>query len=163
MVCDMLGLLYRIWCWCRCPEIATSSIDWTQLSRFFYLNTETESSLRNVVFLNENRTMDNVQKHYVFMSGSFLPSNKVPNLCFPCRVEVKNAWSFTYVLTLHIHGVVRTYRDQCYPCRHVYGRWVPRNLIVIVAMGRKCVWPWDITQLWRCLKGFSCWTCRVSI
>jgi hypothetical protein len=31
------------------PEIGTSSIDWTQLSRFF-LKTETEFSLRNVVF-----------------------------------------------------------------------------------------------------------------
>jgi hypothetical protein len=30
------------------PEIGTSSIDWAQLSRF-YLKTETESSLRNVV------------------------------------------------------------------------------------------------------------------
>jgi hypothetical protein len=31
------------------PEIASSSIDWAQLSRF-YLKTETESSHRNVVF-----------------------------------------------------------------------------------------------------------------
>jgi hypothetical protein len=31
------------------PEIGTSSIDWTQLSRF-YLKTETESSLQNAVF-----------------------------------------------------------------------------------------------------------------
>jgi hypothetical protein len=38
----------------RCPEIGISSIDWSQLSRF-YLRTETESNLRNVV-LNENRT-----------------------------------------------------------------------------------------------------------
>jgi hypothetical protein len=52
------------------PEIGTSSIDWSQLSRF-YLKTETESSLRNVMFLKINRTvfidkyrtMDNVQKH----------------------------------------------------------------------------------------------------
>jgi hypothetical protein len=33
----------------RCPEIGTSSIDWTQLSRS-YLKTETESGLRNVAF-----------------------------------------------------------------------------------------------------------------
>jgi hypothetical protein len=38
------------------PEIGTSSIDWAQLSRF-YLKTETESSLRNVVFCNINRTV----------------------------------------------------------------------------------------------------------
>jgi hypothetical protein len=42
-------LLYPICCWYRCPEIGTSSIDWVQLSRF-YLKTEIESSLRNVVF-----------------------------------------------------------------------------------------------------------------
>jgi hypothetical protein len=42
------------------PKIGSSSIDWPQLSRF-YLKTETESILRNVI-LNTNRTMDNVQK-----------------------------------------------------------------------------------------------------
>jgi hypothetical protein len=35
-------------CWCRCPEIGTSSIDLAQMSRF-YLKTETKSSLRCVV------------------------------------------------------------------------------------------------------------------
>jgi hypothetical protein len=45
------------------PEIGASSIYWIQLSRF-YLRTETESSLRNVVFfLKMDKTMDNVQKH----------------------------------------------------------------------------------------------------
>jgi hypothetical protein len=34
------------------PEIGTSFIDWVQLSRF-YMNTETESSLWNVLFLNK--------------------------------------------------------------------------------------------------------------
>jgi hypothetical protein len=50
------------------PEIRTSSIDWAQLSSF-YLKTETESSLLNVVFCNINwkvssdkdKTMDKVQ------------------------------------------------------------------------------------------------------
>jgi hypothetical protein len=46
------------------PEIGTSSIDWAQLSRF-YLKTETESSLRNVVFLHKGRTMDNGQQHNI--------------------------------------------------------------------------------------------------
>jgi hypothetical protein len=54
------------------PEIGTSSINWVQLSRF-YLKMETESSLRNVVFYNINRTvfldkdrmMDNIQKHSI--------------------------------------------------------------------------------------------------
>jgi hypothetical protein len=53
-------------------EIRTSSIEWAQLSRF-YLKTETEPSLRNVVFWNINRkvfldkdrTMGNVQKHNI--------------------------------------------------------------------------------------------------
>jgi hypothetical protein len=38
-------------------EIGISSINWAQLSRF-YLKTETECSLQNVVFLNINRMMD---------------------------------------------------------------------------------------------------------
>jgi hypothetical protein len=49
--------------------MGTSSIDWAQLCRF-YLKTEIECSLRNVVLnkkqdgvLNKNRTMDNVPKH----------------------------------------------------------------------------------------------------
>jgi hypothetical protein len=58
-----LSRLYR-------PEMGTSSIDWTQLR--FYLKPETESSLRNVVlkinrtvFLDKDKTMDNVQKHNI--------------------------------------------------------------------------------------------------
>jgi hypothetical protein len=47
-------LVYPLWWWYWCPEIGTSSIDWAQLSRL-YLKTETESNLRNVVFLNKNR------------------------------------------------------------------------------------------------------------
>jgi hypothetical protein len=53
------------------PEMGTSSVDWAQLSRF-YLKTETESSLQNVVLkykqdgvLDKNRMMDNVQKHNI--------------------------------------------------------------------------------------------------
>jgi hypothetical protein len=59
MVCDVLGFNTLSWCWYRCREIETSSIDWVQLSRF-YLNTEAESSLLNVTFW-----MDNVQKHNI--------------------------------------------------------------------------------------------------
>jgi hypothetical protein len=48
-----------------CLEVGTSSIDWAQLSEF-YLKTETESNLRNVVLCNINRKVfldnDNVQK-----------------------------------------------------------------------------------------------------
>jgi hypothetical protein len=54
------------------PEIGNNSIDWAKMSRF-YLKTETESSFRNVVFCNINRTvfldkdrkMNNVQKHNI--------------------------------------------------------------------------------------------------
>jgi hypothetical protein len=73
MVCAVLGLYTLSWCWYRCPEIGTSSIDWAQLCRF-YLKTETESSLWNIVFwnisgmvfLDKNRMMDNVQKHNIW-------------------------------------------------------------------------------------------------
>jgi hypothetical protein len=69
MVCAVLGLYTSSWCWYRCLEIGTSSLDWAQLIRF-YLKTEIESRLRNGVFCNikgtmfldEDRTMDNVQK-----------------------------------------------------------------------------------------------------
>jgi hypothetical protein len=49
MVCALIGLYTLFWCWHRYPEIGTSSIDWAQLSTF-YVKTERESSLRNVVF-----------------------------------------------------------------------------------------------------------------
>jgi hypothetical protein len=59
------------WIWSQSPEILTSSLDLTQLSRF-YLKMETESSLRNVVFWKTNRktfykdkTTDNVQKRNI--------------------------------------------------------------------------------------------------
>jgi hypothetical protein len=63
----------------RQGHIGTSSIDWAQLSRF-YLNTETESSLRNVVFwstnravfLDKKRKMDNVQKHNIYTRPGLL-------------------------------------------------------------------------------------------
>jgi hypothetical protein len=56
------------------PDNIHRYIDWDQVSRF-YLKTETESSLRYVVFwnikqdgvLNKNRTMDNVQKRNIFI------------------------------------------------------------------------------------------------
>jgi hypothetical protein len=52
------------------PDIGNNSIDSAQMSRF-YLKAETESNFRNVVFrkinrtvfLDNDRTMDNVQKH----------------------------------------------------------------------------------------------------
>jgi hypothetical protein len=49
MVYAVLGLYTPFWCWYMYPEIGTTSINCAQLSRF-YLKTETESSLRNVVF-----------------------------------------------------------------------------------------------------------------
>jgi hypothetical protein len=71
MVSAVLGLCTLSRCRYRCPEISTSSIDWAQLSRF-YLKTDIESSLRNVVLknkqgcvLDKDMTMDNVQKHNI--------------------------------------------------------------------------------------------------
>jgi hypothetical protein len=49
MVCAVLGLYTLYGFWYSCPEIGTSSIHWAQQNRF-YLKTETESSLRKVVF-----------------------------------------------------------------------------------------------------------------
>jgi hypothetical protein len=49
MVCAAFGLYTQSRGLHRCPQIGTSTIDWAQLSRF-YLKTETESSLQNVVF-----------------------------------------------------------------------------------------------------------------
>jgi hypothetical protein len=52
-------------------EIGISSIDRSQLNRS-HLKTETESSLRNVVFenkqnsFNKDRTMDNAPKHNIY-------------------------------------------------------------------------------------------------
>jgi hypothetical protein len=59
-------------------EIGTNSIDWAQLIRF-YLKTEAESRLRNVVsynikrtvFLDKERTMDHVQKHNICINLRF--------------------------------------------------------------------------------------------
>jgi hypothetical protein len=42
-------------------ELGTSSVDWAKLSRF-YLKTETEPSLQNIV-LNKNGMMDNFYKY----------------------------------------------------------------------------------------------------
>jgi 5'(3')-deoxyribonucleotidase len=62
-----LSLSFPISVYC----IHIRSIDWPQLSRF-HLNTETESSLQNVVFCNINRTllldkdmMMDVKKHNI--------------------------------------------------------------------------------------------------
>jgi hypothetical protein len=51
MLCTVLGL-YAL----SDVGLGTSSVDWDQL-RKFYLKAETESSLRNEVFLNKNRTV----------------------------------------------------------------------------------------------------------
>jgi hypothetical protein len=72
MVYAVLGLYTLSWCWYRFPEIGTGTVDWAKLSRF-YLKTETESqSSKCCVFkykeegvLNEDRAMDNVQKHNI--------------------------------------------------------------------------------------------------
>jgi hypothetical protein len=94
-------LVYPTWGWHRCPEIGTSSIDWAQLSRF-YLKTETEYSLRNVVlwkinktvFLDKDRTMDNVQKHNICTTSSLLSTVLVRSFGMVCTLQI------TYVIIL---------------------------------------------------------------
>jgi hypothetical protein len=58
-------------CWYRCPVIRTSSIDWAQMSRF-YLKTEIESSLRNVVFWKINRTVFYIKTGRRIMSRNII-------------------------------------------------------------------------------------------
>jgi hypothetical protein len=70
--------------WTNSMEIESSSIDWVQLSKF-YLKTEAESSLRNVVwwkinrrvYLDKDRAMDNVQKHNICTN---IPSSQILDL-----------------------------------------------------------------------------------
>jgi hypothetical protein len=71
MVCAVFGLYTPSWSWHRYPDIGTSSIDWTQLSRF-YLKKETIQSPKRCVLknkqdgvFNKDRAMDNVQKHNI--------------------------------------------------------------------------------------------------
>jgi hypothetical protein len=88
--------IYHILCWCWCPDIVSSSIDWAQLSRF-HLKTESESSLRNVMFFKyKYRTMDNVHKHINFIEIS-------PQLFLKCY----------YLFLLFIYS----------NCKWVFTRW----------------------------------------
>jgi hypothetical protein len=49
--------------------MGTSCINWVQLSRF-YLKTETESSLETLCgVVNEDGTMENVQKYNIFIKA----------------------------------------------------------------------------------------------
>jgi hypothetical protein len=68
----------------KTPSCCSSSIDWAQLSRF-YLEMETESSLRNVFwkinrteFLDKDRTIANVQKHNIYTN---IPSSQTFRSC----------------------------------------------------------------------------------
>jgi hypothetical protein len=54
-------VVYPILCWCRCPEIGTSSIEWAQLSRF--LPRDGDSPVSEMLFLNKYRTVDNDKKN----------------------------------------------------------------------------------------------------
>jgi hypothetical protein len=62
-------------------EIGDSYIDWAQLSRFFFLRTETKSSLRNFV-LNKNRTMNGVQKSKLLFNIYCLIILEFTTMCF---------------------------------------------------------------------------------
>jgi hypothetical protein len=92
MVCAVFGLYTPYWCWYKCPKIRNRSKDWAQLSRL-YLKTETESSLRNVVFCNINRTvfldrdrtMNSVQKHNICNKSGTPQENVTCIWCRCCR------------------------------------------------------------------------------
>jgi hypothetical protein len=92
MVYAVLGLYTPSWCWYSYPEIWNRSIDWAQLSRF-YLKTETEYNLRNAVFCNINRpvfldkdrTIDNVQKHNIRIN---IPSSQTFRSYFLQNLQV---------------------------------------------------------------------------
>jgi hypothetical protein len=85
MVCAVLGL-------CTLCCVGAGVRRWglalsigPKLSRF-HLKMETESSLRNVVFLNKNRTVDNVQEHNIYIN---LPSSQSFRSCtlhFVCDI-----------------------------------------------------------------------------
>jgi hypothetical protein len=93
--------VYPLLCWCRCPEIRTSSVDRAQLSRH-YLKTETKSSLRNVAFLYKNRTMDNVQKHNICItvpSSQTFRSTILATKRFQCRNKSELSVMFSNFLS----------------------------------------------------------------
>jgi hypothetical protein len=60
-------LAYPVWCWYRCLETGSKSIDWAQLNRF-YLKTEAESSLRNVTVYEYSLTFCNLLCHLLALS-----------------------------------------------------------------------------------------------
>jgi hypothetical protein len=91
-------------------ESGTSSVDWTQLSRS-HLKTETESSFRNLAFLNKNGTMDNVQKHNNCIDKLMFPQVNKKFLAFmekegslPCSQEH---------ITGHFPGIVESATSPC--------------------------------------------------
>jgi hypothetical protein len=71
------------------PEIGISSIDLAQLSRF-YLKTETESNIRNIVFLNKNRKMFNVQKHNICINVPWSQTFR------SCLLLFLKPWTFAF-------------------------------------------------------------------
>jgi hypothetical protein len=82
---------------------------WAQLSRF-YVKTETESSLRNVVFRNIYRTVDNVQQH------NSCKKNCVNPLCMNSSVpkEIKcDKWAAPQIMAQPIPDEISSVCGKC--------------------------------------------------
>jgi hypothetical protein len=87
--------------WAPSPGIGISSIDWAQVNRF-YLKTETESSLRNVIFwninrtmfLDKNRTLDNVQKQNICNMTVLLNFRLLPSSSWILECLIILLWSW---------------------------------------------------------------------
>jgi hypothetical protein len=98
----------------RCTEIGTSSIDWPQLSRF-YLKTEIESSLRNgvfwkikrTVFLDKDRTIDNMEKHNVcscIMTGK-MPFGNSTGRFRNSHLQLRYPFRGAFISCIHMNAV----------------------------------------------------------
>jgi hypothetical protein len=64
MVCAVLGLYTPSWCWYRCQDLGTTSIDWAWVG-FTWRRRQNPVSETLVVFCNINRTVDNAQNHNI--------------------------------------------------------------------------------------------------
>jgi hypothetical protein len=60
----VLGLYTPSWCWYKCPEIGTSTIDWAHL-RVLPEDGDTIQSPKRRVLKHKQSEMDNVQKHSI--------------------------------------------------------------------------------------------------
>jgi hypothetical protein len=129
LLCVVLRVLFSnasgpvrpIRCWYRRPERWTSSIDWSQLSRFF-LKMETESSLRNFGVLNKNRTM--MSRNIIITVLNF----KRDSVNTKSRSEQKKAQCFTEG-SLHCAGSLNSWHSAIITIMNLSPRGRRANLV----------------------------------